>query len=793
VAITERLALIIDADGKGAIREMDKVGKAAEKDLGRAESRIDRMGASFTSNGTKMMAASAVIGVALWNAAQSTSDLSEAADYSARVFGEAAGEIDKFADSSAKIGMSSRMAHEATTTFADLLKATKPTTGALADMSIEMTNLAADMASAKNTTPEDAITALGAALRGESEPIRRYGVMLDDATLKQRALDMGLVKTTKGTLPISIKMQAAYAEILDQTAGMQGNFAETSDQAANKSRIMAAQIENSKAALGEGFLPVMSTAIGLLSGVASGFGSVNEASGGMVANVMGVGTVVLGAGGALSFVAGKAIEARESLKGLATSGSKVGQFIGANSVALGGLGAALGAAAIAWSMYKQKQDEARARTQAMADTLDEQTGLLTENSEALLTNNLQKRNQLDNLERAAVGIDEYTAAVEAGADADLNWHSVSMAAAGNDRNLSMLRLRTDAMSQLIVKLIDAGELDQGLVDTLQDESEAYATANPQILARAKFTAEAAAEAAGLTGATEDATEATEDQAEATENAKKAYEAARKALKEYLSGIDAYYDRLDSSLDLEMAWESAIDGQLATLQEHGRGWNYVTGEMDLTTEAGRKVMQGYMDQRDVIKDTGQSIIEMGGTSEEARAKVNSMTRDLHAQMAQAGYTDAQIQTLTSDLGLLPDQVDLIFATPGLAEAQNAIANVAAQVAAFTQSQAAVGSVATAVARAVGGDKPPGRRARGGPVDAGGAYIVGEEGPELMVMGSKSGTVIPAQQTAAMLNGGGGGGGGTTTVVLELDGREFYRKVVRPQMQSDIQGNQGFGGR
>ena len=348
------------------------------------------------------------------------------------------------------------------------------------------------------------------------------------------------------------------------------------------------------------------------------------------------------------------------------------------------------------------------------------------------------------------------------------------------------------MADLIVRLTAAGVLNQGILDTLELQSAAYRVSTASTLAAAAVAGEQAAVIDELTGATEDATEATEDQAEATENAKKAYEAARKALKEYLSGIDAYYDRLDSSIDLEMAWESAIDGQLATLQEHGRGWNYVTGEMDLTTEAGRKVMQGYMDQRDVIKDTGQSIIEMGGTSEEARAKVNQMTRSLHLQMAQAGYTDAQIQILTSDLGLLPDQVDLIFATPGLAEAQNAIANVAAQVAAFTQSQAAVGSVATAVARAVGGDKPPGRRARGGPVDAGGAYIVGEEGPELMVMGSKSGTVIPAQQTAAMLNGG-GGGGGTTTVVLELDGREFYRKVVRPQMQSDIQGNQGFGGR
>ncbi len=42
---------------------------------------------------------------------------------------------------------------------------------------------------------------------------------------------------------------------------------------------------------------------------------------------------------------------------------------------------------------------------------------------------------------------------------------------------------------------------------------------------------------------------------------------------------------------------------------------------------------------------------------------------------------------------------------------------------------------------------GHRASGGPVSAGGAYLVGERGPEMLVMGSSSGTIVP--------NGAGGG--------------------------------------
>ena len=36
---------------------------------------------------------------------------------------------------------------------------------------------------------------------------------------------------------------------------------------------------------------------------------------------------------------------------------------------------------------------------------------------------------------------------------------------------------------------------------------------------------------------------------------------------------------------------------------------------------------------------------------------------------------------------------------------------------------------------------GKRARGGPVSAGGAFVVGEKGPEILQMGSKGGNIIP----------------------------------------------------
>ena len=54
---------------------------------------------------------------------------------------------------------------------------------------------------------------------------------------------------------------------------------------------------------------------------------------------------------------------------------------------------------------------------------------------------------------------------------------------------------------------------------------------------------------------------------------------------------------------------------------------------------------------------------------------------------------------------------------------------------------------------------GKRARGGPVSAGGAFVVGEKGPEILQMGSKGGTIIPNSQI--------GGGGGTVNNMITVN--------------------------
>ena len=170
------------------------------------------------------------------------------------LFGEAAAAIQQFAASSSDIGLSSRAALQASSSFGNLFTAIGLGQEQAADYSVTLTRLAADLASFNNTTVDEAVVALGAALRGESEPIRRYGVLLSDATLRQTALANGL-KVTAGALDPAVRAQAAFLAILQQTATAQGDFTRTSESLANQQRILAAEWDNVRAAIGQGLQP----------------------------------------------------------------------------------------------------------------------------------------------------------------------------------------------------------------------------------------------------------------------------------------------------------------------------------------------------------------------------------------------------------------------------------------------------------------------------------------------------------------------------------------------------------
>jgi hypothetical protein len=196
---------------------------------------------------------------------KAASDLNEAGNKLQVTFGSATGNVTQWAQGAAtSFGLSTLAAEDAATTFGVFAKSAGLGGQAAAGFSEQMGGLAGDLASFYNTSPEQAIDAIGAALRGESEPIRQYGVLLDDATLRQQALAMGLISTTKTALTPQQRVLAAQAAILKQTTAAQGDFARTSGGLANQQRILAAEMENVKGTVGQALLPIMLEMVSLV-------------------------------------------------------------------------------------------------------------------------------------------------------------------------------------------------------------------------------------------------------------------------------------------------------------------------------------------------------------------------------------------------------------------------------------------------------------------------------------------------------------------------------------------------
>ena len=237
MALTEKLQILITADGRAAQAEFNKVGKSAEQSLGKTDDRLQQLSGQMVAFGATTLVAGGVAAAGLYKLASAAGDLEESQNKANVVLGkEGANALEEYATGAAKAaGISKRAAIDAGSTFAVFGKSAGLSGQGLADFSVDLTQLAGDLASFSNTTTDEAIVAIGAALRGESEPIRQYGVLLDDATLKAEALEMGISSGT-GALSQQQRVLAAQSQILKQTTDAQGDFGRTSDSLANQQR-----------------------------------------------------------------------------------------------------------------------------------------------------------------------------------------------------------------------------------------------------------------------------------------------------------------------------------------------------------------------------------------------------------------------------------------------------------------------------------------------------------------------------------------------------------------------------
>jgi len=210
----------------------------------------------------------AVAGKGLYELAQAASDVGEAQNVASVVFGEGAQKVIDFSETAAQtIGQSQAAALAAAGDFGTFGKAAGLTGDELASFSTDLLTLTSDAASFKNTTPQQAVEAFGAALRGESEPIRAYGVLLDEASVNQAAYAAGIAKPG-AELTQQQKVLARYQAILAQTTDIQGDFARTiGESVPNQLRVASAAWDDFQSRLGQAVLPSVAPILDSVSGV----------------------------------------------------------------------------------------------------------------------------------------------------------------------------------------------------------------------------------------------------------------------------------------------------------------------------------------------------------------------------------------------------------------------------------------------------------------------------------------------------------------------------------------------
>lgn len=179
-----------------------------------------------------------------------SSSLTEVENVIRTTFGNYEKLIQDFSKTSIQdFGMSELTAKQVASRFQAMGTAMGFSQGKMADMSLQLTKLTADMASFYDMEQSDVARNLQAVFTGETEPLRKYGLDLTQATLKEWAMKQGL-DADISSMTQAEKTMLRYQYVMANTAAAQGDFARTSDTWANQVRILKQSFEQLAAIIG---------------------------------------------------------------------------------------------------------------------------------------------------------------------------------------------------------------------------------------------------------------------------------------------------------------------------------------------------------------------------------------------------------------------------------------------------------------------------------------------------------------------------------------------------------------
>ena len=252
------MSLVLNVEILGEYKNLAKATKGAQGSF-------DKLGANFAKVGKNIAKVTAGIAIGLGAAIASqikpaidaASDLSEGINAVNVSFGDAAEGILELGENAARgLGLSKTELFGIATQFSSFAGTIAGEGGNIVQVVDEISQRGADFASVFNLEVGDALGKFQSGLAGQSEPLRNYGIDLSAATVLAHALETGIFDGV-GAMTESEKVQARYSSLMEQTDKVAGDFANTSDGLANQQRILKATLEDTRAEIGEKFMPIM--------------------------------------------------------------------------------------------------------------------------------------------------------------------------------------------------------------------------------------------------------------------------------------------------------------------------------------------------------------------------------------------------------------------------------------------------------------------------------------------------------------------------------------------------------
>lgn len=292
---------------------------------------------------------------------KSAADLEDAFGATDQIFKDASGSMKKWADS---IPSYYGIAESEALGYANTMGAMLQNIGGLSEQeaakqSQTLTQLAGDLSAMFGGTTESAVQALTGALKGNTSMLDNYGMGVNDATIKAKALEMGLYDG-KGAMDLQSKQAATLALIMEQTGDAQGQAAREAEGASGSMKSFTTEIKNLATDIGQQLLPIFTPMIQKLTEWVNKFKEMSPETQQMIVKIgliaAAIGPLLIMFGqmsiglGAISSAIGGAITSISTLaQGTGALGTAF-QFIGANLLPIvAGIGLVVAAFVTLWN------------------------------------------------------------------------------------------------------------------------------------------------------------------------------------------------------------------------------------------------------------------------------------------------------------------------------------------------------------------------------------------------------------------------------------------------------------